>query len=233
MCINYWNADACWQCGAVSNLVAPGKKDPRTGLKNTQGSMCTWAQMQKNRHTQHADRPFEAANFCRFRKRTQCDDYEPGLKGAKGTSDYRLTYLWGVCSAECKRKRAAYVPQLSSPLKRRLLETDADDSGEGEKEITEKRRTGKSYSKLSSAAGRLKKMCSMRDEVLRCNFRSDLESRGIQLVEDDTTEDGDIASEDDEEDSQNDDEPPRKKVCAQLPSLEEEEEEDEEDDGTF
>ncbi|KAI4593442.1 hypothetical protein KJ359_009332 [Pestalotiopsis sp. 9143b] len=229
MCMNYWNADACRQCGAVSNLVAPGKKDARTGLKNTQGSMCIWAQMQKNRPSQHADRPLHAANFCRFQKRTLCDDYEPGLNGNKGTRDYRLTYLWGICSSECKRKHAAYVPQSSSPLKRRLLETDADDSEE--EEAAEKKSPGKSYSKLSSAAGRLKKMPSMRDEVLKCNFRSDLESRGIRLVDDDTSEDGDTASEGDKDDSQDDDEPPRKKVCAQLPNLEDEEEE--EDDGTF
>ncbi|ETS85039.1 hypothetical protein PFICI_03064 [Pestalotiopsis fici W106-1] len=139
MCKNYWNADACRRCGFVSNVVAPGKTDPFTGQINTSGFMCLKAQernVERNRHTQHLDKPLRASNIARCKMRQLCRDGGPGLDGAKDKDgdqeeaggegkqenngsegdDIMLIYMWKFCTLGCKRQHAAHMCKWTSPL---------------------------------------------------------------------------------------------------------------------
>ncbi|KAF3004471.1 hypothetical protein E8E14_005101 [Neopestalotiopsis sp. 37M] len=131
MCKYYWNADACRQCGSVSNLVSPGKADPRTGQLNTTGFMCKQAQrrdMERNRFTQHLDTPVKASNIARFKMRQLCryhtpvfdsdtiDNNDKKVMGCTMEDDTELIYMWDFCTPECRQQHKAYMCKWSSPL---------------------------------------------------------------------------------------------------------------------
>jgi hypothetical protein len=182
MCKNYWNADACRQCGPVSNLVSPGKADPRTGQLNTTGFMCKQAQkrdIERNRHTQHLDTPLKASNIARFKMRQLCryhtpvfdgdtiDNNDKKVMGCTMEDDTELIYMWNFCTPECKQQHKAYMCKWSSPLSFRI----GADEIEPEKEADTEGQITKPTSKVPLVPSQHPLTSPILKKVLKRNFQ--------------------------------------------------------------